>query len=133
MDLIHCVSSLLLLPTVVTTLPRLSAISIWVRDRVCQVVDETAAEAGARTFFGPASLSMSFNASNAAASTSASTRRSALLHEHASELRPNLHPLVFNLSKPRAPFRTRLFAINVFSKFPSDVGQFAGDFRRKCV
>ena len=56
-----------------------------------------------------------------------------LLHEHASQFQPNLHSLVFNLSKPSAPFRARLIAINVFSKFSSDVGQFAGNFRRKCV
>lgn len=56
-----------------------------------------------------------------------------LLHEKASQFQPDLHPLIFDLGKPSAPFRARLFAINVFSKFSSDVGQFAGDFRRKCV
>ena len=56
-----------------------------------------------------------------------------LLHEHASQFQSNLHSLVFDLGKPSAPFRARRFAINVFSKFSSDVGQFAGDFRRKCV
>ena len=48
-----------------------------------------------------------------------------LLHEHASQFQPNLHSLVFDLGKPRAPFRARLFAINVFSKFSSDVGQWS--------
>ena len=56
-----------------------------------------------------------------------------LLQKQASQFEPDLHPLVFDLSKPRSPFRARLFAINVFSKFLSDGGQFAGDFRRKRV
>jgi hypothetical protein len=56
-----------------------------------------------------------------------------LLHEKSSQFQPDLHPLVFDLSKPSAPLRARLLAINVFSKFSSDVGQFARDFRRNCV
>ena len=56
-----------------------------------------------------------------------------LLHEKASQFQPDLHPLVFDLGNPSAPFRARLLAINVCSKFLSDIGQFAGDFRRKCV
>ena len=56
-----------------------------------------------------------------------------LLHEHAGQFQPDLHSLVFNLGKASAPFRARRFAINVFSKFSSDVGQFAGDFGRKRV
>ena len=34
-----------------------------------------------------------------------------LLHEHASQFQPNLHSLTFDLGKPSAPFRARLFAI----------------------
>jgi hypothetical protein len=56
-----------------------------------------------------------------------------LLHEKASQFQPDLHPLVFDLGNPSAPFRARLLAINVCSKFLSDIGQFAGDFRRNCV
>ena len=56
-----------------------------------------------------------------------------LLHEHASQFQSNLHSLVFDVGKPSAPFRARLFAINMFSKFSGDFGQFAGNFRRQCV
>ena len=56
-----------------------------------------------------------------------------LLHEKASQFQPDLHPLVFDLGNPSAPFRARLLAITVCSKFLSDIGQFAGDFRRNCV
>ena len=33
-----------------------------------------------------------------------------LLHEHASQFQPDLHPLVFDLGKPSAPFPAHLFA-----------------------